>query len=211
MLMFYYSAALDTSCQVYPSEYAYKDNSVTTFEEVNANCRPYPQGNLPGGAHPEHYIHCDGVQLKLADSDLGQERYSGDDSYVWDVETKDKRLLFIFPTTVNLATITLHHYSDKFRGLPRLIFRAVPDDFNIWDTIPGSSTPAEVAAVPPGGEPAGRSNVSISVNFNTKKVLMQKFRSSFRFAVSEVEFSLTCNSKHTLSSLTVNSSAILLE
>ena len=37
------------------------------------------------------------------------------------------------------------------------------------------------------------SSVSIHVNFNTKKVLMYKYSSSFQFAVSEVEF---ITSKH---------------
>ena len=46
----------------------------------------------------------------------------------------------------------------------------------------------QVAAVPPGGEPAGRRNVSINFNFNTMKLLMYKIRSSFDFVVSEVEF-----------------------
>ena len=53
----------------------------------------------------------------------------------------------------------------------------------------------DVAAVPPVREPAGRRSVSITdVNFNTKKVLMYKFSSSFQLAVSEVEF-FTCNGK----------------
>ena len=48
-----------------------------------------------------------------------------------------------------------------------------------------------VASVPLGGdlEPAaGPRNVSIIVNFNTNKVLMYKYSSSFLFALSEVEF-----------------------
>ena len=64
------------------------------------------------------------------------------------------------------------------------------DDFDIWDA-PVTNTPyvdvAEVT-VSPGGEPIGRRNISISVNFNTMKVLMYKYRSTFVFAVSEMEF-----------------------
>ena len=94
----------------------------------------------------------------------------------------------IFPTRVSLTTITLHYYSDSDLGFPRLRFYAVPDDFNVWDA-PTTGTPhVDVAAVPPGGEPAGRRNVSINVNFSTKKVLMYKFSSSFQFAASEVKF-----------------------
>ena len=101
---------------------------------------------------------------------------------------RDGQLLFIFTTRVFLTTITLHYYSDSVLGLPRLRFYAVPDDFDIWES-PTTSTPhVNVAAVPPGGEPAGRRNVSINVNFNTQKVLVYKFSSDFQFAVSEAEF-----------------------
>ena len=54
-----------------------------------------------------------------------------------------------------------------------------------------------VVAVPPGGEPAGHRSVSINVNFNTMKVLMYKYSSTFQFAVSEVEF-FTCTSRKIL-------------
>ena len=40
------STALATSCQVYPSEYAYWDDSVTRAESTSANCRRYPL--IPG-------------------------------------------------------------------------------------------------------------------------------------------------------------------
>ena len=103
------------------------------------------------------------------------------------------QLLFIFPTRVSLTTITLHYYSDSDRGLPRLRFYAVLDDFDVWDA-PTLGTPrVNVASVSPDREPAGRRSVSITVNFNTKKVLMYKYSTSFQFAVSEVEFSVRCN------------------
>ena len=98
---------------------------------------------------------------------------------------------YVFPTRVSLTTITLHYYSDSVRGLPRLRFYAVPDDFDVWDGPTTSYPLVNVVTVPPGGEPAGRRSVSINVNFNTKKVLMYKYSSSFQFAVSEVEF-FTC-------------------
>ena len=91
-----------------------------------------------------------------------------------------------------MTTITLYYYSDSVQGLPRLTLYAVPDDFDVWD-LPTTSYPCvAVASVPSDGEPAGRRSVSINVNFNTKRVLMYKFSSSFKFAVSEVEF-FTCN------------------
>ena len=100
------------------------------------------------------------------------------------------QLLFTFPTRVNLTTITLHYYGDSFRGLPRLRFYAVPDDFDVWDAPSTSYSRVEVAAVPPDGEPAGLRNISINyyAPANTKKVLMAKFRSAFAFAMSEAEF-----------------------
>ena len=169
------------------------------MESASANCR-MKQSGLSEITRTERYHHCDGRQLKLADSDLGLEQYRSSDYYVWSAETTIRHLLFIFPTMINLTAITLHYYSDsdsiqgRSRSLPRLRFYAVPDDFNIWNALTTSYGYVEIAAVPPDGQPAGRKNVSINVIFNTKKVLMQKFRSSFQFAVSEVEF-FTCNSK----------------
>ena len=136
------------------------------------------------------YIRCNGTQLKLADSNLGSEQFSSSSHYQWSAGSYGQ-LLFIFPTRVSLTTITLHYYSDSVRGLPRLTFYAVPDDFEIWD-VPTTTYPKEgVAAVLPGGEPADRRSVNITVNLYTKKVLMYKYTGTFPFAVSEVDF-FTC-------------------
>ena len=171
---------------MYPSEYAYHGNSVNRAESASARCRSYPSGLLTG-VFTEQYIHCNGTQLKLTNSDLGHEQYSSSDYYVWPA-VRDGQLLFIFPTRVSLTTITLHYYSDSDRGLSRLRFYAVPDDFDVWDA-PSTDIPSvDVAAIPASGEPAGRRNVSVNVNFNTQKVLMYKSSSKFQFAVSEVEF-----------------------
>jgi hypothetical protein len=172
---------------VYPSEYAYRDDSVTRAESISANCRRYPARNGDKGIV---YTHCDGQQLKLSDSHRGSKtEYTATSYYVW-TTGNDGQLLFIFPTRVSLTTITLHYYSDSVRGRPRLRFYAVPDDFDIWDPTTTGNPYAGVASIPPGGDLADRriSSVSININFNTKKVLMYKFSSSFQFAVSEVEF-----------------------
>ena len=137
--------------------------------------------------YTDEYTHCNGTQLKLTDSDLGQERYQISDYYVW-LAGSDAQLLFIFPTRVSLTTITLHYYSDSVRGLPRLRFYAVPDDFDVWDASTTSYPGGDVASVSPGGAPAGHRSVSINVNLNAKRVLMYKFSSSFVLSVSEVEF-----------------------
>ena len=149
--------------------------------------------SLAGGAdrsiYPENYVHCDGTQLRLTDSDYGSEQFTASDYYVWiGNETRSHQLLFIFPTRVNLTNITLHYYSDSDRGLPRLTFRAVPDNFNIWDSPPASNSHVEVATVGPNGEPTGQRNLSISFSFMTKKILLYKYRSAFNFAMSEIEF-----------------------
>ena len=178
---------------MYPSEYAYHDESVTRAESGSANCGRYPSG-IQAGVFTQGYIHCNGTQLRLTDSNLGHEQYSSGVYYVWSARS-DGLLLFIFPTRVSLTTITLHYYSDSDRGLPRLSFYAVPDDFDVWYTPTTSNPRVDVAAVSPGGEPAGRRNISINVNFNTKKVLMYKFSSTYQLAVSEVEF-FQCQSKH---------------
>ena len=184
---FWYTA-LATSCQAstHLSEYAYRDDSVNRAESGSANCRSYPAGHLS----QENYIHCDGTQLQLADSNLGQEQYQAAAYYQW-IKGREAKLLFIFSTKISLTTITLHYYSDSHRGLPRLTFYAVPDDRNIWDALATSYPHVNVTAVPPGGEQVGRRNVSINVNFSTKRVLMYKYGGSFLFSVSEVEFA-TC-------------------
>ena len=164
-------------------------------ERGSANCRPYASGLDDRGSLTQNYTHCDGTQLRLTDTDLGSEQYSNSDYYVWNAGSSDHQLLFIFPTRVNLTTITLHYYSDNTRGLPRLRFFAVSDDFNIWDAALASYRHLDIAAVPPGEEPAGRRNVSVNVNFTTKKILMVRFSSSYTFAVSEVEF-FTCIINH---------------
>ena len=197
-LLVHFSAALASSCQVrYPSEYAYQRNSVYESERSSANCRPYAS-NLVANVYTERFTHCDGTQLRLTDSDLGSEQYNSSDYYVWNAGSSRHQLLFIFPTRVNLTTITLHYYSDNARGLPRLRFYAVPDDFEVWNALSTSYSYIDIAAVtvPPGGEPAGRRNVSVNSDFmSTTKILMYKFDSSIAFAVCEVEF-FTCIINH---------------
>ena len=174
-----------------PVEYAYRDSSVSVSEKASAMCRRYQFDHVSQTRDDRiQYKHCDGTQLRLADSDLGSDEYRRNFYYVWR-EGPRGQLLFIFSTIV---TITLHYYSDSVQGLPRLVFHAVPDDYNIWDGLRTNYRPTEVAAVPPDGEPAGLMNVNINVSFNTRKVLMYKSSADFQFAVSEVEF-FTCDSK----------------
>ena len=112
-------SALANFCKIYPSEYAYNHGSVNRDENTNANCRRYPLG-LEQGVFTYQFTHCDGTQLKLADSDLGSEQHISSDYYEWPASTSTQQLLFTFPTRVNLTTITLHYYSDSNRGLLRL-------------------------------------------------------------------------------------------
>ena len=146
--------------------------------------------NYPAGpSSQQQYIHCDGTQLLLVDSNLGPEQYQTNECYQWSAGPETNRLLlFIFPTRVSLITITLHYYSSNFRSLPRLRFYAVPDNFDIWDAPTANDPYVDIAEVPSGVELTGRRNISIDISFNTKKVLMYKFSSTFQFAVSEVEF-----------------------
>ena len=181
---------------MYPSQYAYHDDSVARAESVSANCRRYPKTFAQANVYPEHYIHCDGTNLKLTDNNIGQEQYQSSEYYQWPAGS-DRQLLFIFPIRVSLTTIILHYYSDSVRGRPRLRFYVVSDDFDVWDA-PTSDTPyVGIASVPPGGEPAGRRRIRINTNFNTHKVLMYKFSSTSVFAVSEVEFFTTTSKRFT--------------
>ena len=102
-----------TSGQVYPSEYAYRNDSVTRTESVRANCRRY-QDNLQAGEFTDRHTHCDGNQQKLIDSDLGQKQYQSTAYYVWPAGS-DGQLLFLFSMKVSLTVITLHYYSDSYR------------------------------------------------------------------------------------------------
>ena len=181
------STALATSYQVYPSAYAYRYDSVNRAESSSANCRPY-KDDLERGIDTSMYIHCNGNSLKLTDSIIGPAEYSSSHCYWWNAES-DGKLLFIFHTKISLTTITLHYYSDSDRGLPQLRFYSVQDDFNVWEAPTTNYPSVDVAAVSPGREPAGRRNISISVNFSAKKVLMYKYRSSHQFVLSEAEFS----------------------
>ena len=149
--------------------------------------------SLKVGIFTEQFVHCNGTQLKLTDSNLASEQYISSDHYEWSASAS-VQLLFIFQTRVNLTTITLHYYSDSVRDLPRLRFFVVPDNFNVWNAPSAAYRYVEVAAVSPGGEPAGPRNVSIKFNFNTKKVLLSKFGSALNFALSEVDFCI-CPSK----------------
>ena len=175
-----------------PSEYAYHDDSVTRTESPSANCRNYPAGTLSGGVHPEDYVLCDGTQLKLTDSNFGQGQYEPTDYYVWS-SSGGEQLLFIFPTEVSLTTVTLHYYNNSVRGLPKLTFYAVPDDFDVWDAPTTSYPHVDVASVPASGEPVGCRRISINVNFDVTKVLMFKYTSSLDFTVNEVEFLTVCS------------------
>ena len=177
--------AFETSCQVKPSEYAYRDDSVTRSESASANCRRYLERDGDMGIV---YIHCDGQQLKLSDSDRGSNmEYATTSYYVWTAGDAEQ-LLFLLPARVSLTTITLHYYSDSDRGHPKLRFYAVPDNFNVWDALTSGNPYVGNPERPPGEESQGLRKIEINTNFNTKKVLMYKYRSSFQFAVSEVEF-----------------------
>ena len=166
---------------MYPSEYAYCNDTVARAESTSANCRCYLSRDI--------YIHCDGEQLKLNDSDKGSNtEYISTSYYVWNAMNY-VQMLFIFPTKVSLTTITLHYYSDSVRGRPRLRFYAVGDNFNVWDRQLTNVPFVGIDSIPPGGEPVGGRNITIKTNFKfTKKVLMSKISSPFPFAVSEVEF-----------------------
>ena len=192
-----YSAVSASCCQVYPSEYAYRENSVYGTERDSANCRNYPSGLEPSVLQTENYIHCDGTPLRLIDSDLGSDQHTLSVYYVWLAGSRSSRLLFIFPTRVNLTTITLHYYYTNGRGLPRLRFYAVPDDFDVWNAPLSSYSHVDVAAVPPGEEQAGHRNVSIKCYHYTSKLLLVKYSSSYPFQVSELEFlCYNCNGKN---------------
>ena len=200
------SSASTTICQVLPSEYAYHPNTLHRSEGTSANCRNYSPRGEKQSIHPEDYIHCDGTQLELVDSIFGSEEYVEGDYYVWPAGSSSQ-LLFIFLTKVNLTTITLHYYSDNIRGLPRLRFLAVPDDFEVWDAPTSSYSHVDVAAVPPDEEPAGHRNVSVGFEINTKKILLVKLSSTFSFALSEVEF-IKGNIMHESTSVATYSNAV---
>ena len=81
-------------------------------------------GRVPSSITFSQNNHCDGILLKVTDSDHGLELYRSGDYYEsTNVTYKNNyyyQLLFIFPTRVYLTTINVHYYSDSVHGLPRL-------------------------------------------------------------------------------------------
>ena len=195
-------AAYTSSCQVQPTEYAYHKQATGTGggEAATAMCTVYPEGLANDTESDvdlsERYTHCNGTQLRLTDSELGPEKSINYSLYYeWGKGTT--QLLFIFSTRVNLTTITLHYYSGGQYSLPSLTFYAVPDNFYVWNNATfGNYTFVTLTSEPQADLGSkSRRNVSVNVNFNTKKVLMVKERSGFNFAVSEVESFTRCNGK----------------
>ena len=185
-------AVLAISCKVSPSGYAYRDDSVFRTETDRAQCRSYPPVAHVMG---EDYMHCNGTQLKLTDSNYGSEQFRHSDYYIWPSGKLSSHLLFIFPTRVNLTTIAIHFYSNSTLGLPRLRFLQVKREFDIWDAPTLADRHVEITAVQLGGDSASLRNVSIHFEVNTTKILMIKLGSTVQFAMSEVEF-LTCTGKY---------------
>ena len=103
--------ALDITCKkVSPLEYAYHGDSVNRVELPGANCRMYPTGIvLPGEGFSEEFIHCNGTQLRLSDSDkdIEQTTFQSYYYYEWSAGTKPRQLLFIFSTRVIITNVTL--------------------------------------------------------------------------------------------------------
>ena len=99
----------------------------------------------------------------------------------------------MFPTRVNLTTITLYYYSDNDWGFPRLRFFAVPDDFNIWEA---PTLNVEVDAVSPGGEPVGML-VSIILTLPRRRCLWSSWVASSALQWVRWNF-YTCFSKFQL-------------
>ena len=114
---------------------------------------------------------------------------------MWSAGVTVRRMLFTLPERVNLTGITLHYFSDSNRGLSRILFYAVPDDFKLGDGVRSFYNQAIVETkLPSNREQNGPTNFTVNLDFNTKKVLMLKILSNFQFALSEVEF-FTCNGK----------------
>ena len=121
--------------------------------------------------------------------------YRSSDYYEWPAGSEPRKLLFIFPTTVGLTSMTLTYYSDSQRGRPPLRFTAVPDDFNVWDEVLPSYSYIDIAGTPHGSESVGRTrNIVVNlVTIDTTRLLMVKEASSLKFALSEVLFyAITC-------------------
>lgn len=103
-----------------------------------------------------------------------------------------RKLLFVFPTRVNLTSIKLFFYNDAERGLPRLRFYAVPDDFDVWDDAIAANGYKEISAIPNDVGSVGRTRtVQFFITFHTARLLMEKYASSFKMALSEVQFKAT--------------------
>lgn len=76
------------------------------------------------------------------------------------------------------------------QGHSKIRFYAVPDDFDIQDSLETDRYPKTfIDEALPGSEETGLRNVSRDVRFNTTRVLMTKSESkNYKFVMSEIEF-----------------------
>ena len=159
------------------------------------NCSPYPPSiTSDSEVDPTQHIRCT-HPTRLTDSDTGPTTYTEDiaaDVYV--SGNSAEQLLFIFPTSVSITAINLLYYSNtEDQGHPKLRLYAVPENFNVWDTVDSSYPSIFIDEALPGSEETGLRNVTREAGFQTTRVLLTKSESkNYNFVMSEVEF-FTCD------------------
>ncbi len=183
------------SCNVNPTEYAYRSDHVTVSEGSAVQC--------PADNTRPNYVHCTGETLRLSDGDLGPEcAITGQEGrcYVWERSVDSgnipikPRLLLTFEGNISPSLIKLHYFSDPSngRGLPTIRFYA--NIMDPWDTLTDSFTVIN-ALLKDVSEPPHRETYNVPVVGQLRTVLLHisfpTGGSLSSFCLSEIEV-FTC-------------------
>ena len=126
----------------------------------------------------------------LTDSITGGNTSNTEDYLVWKSTNRFSRLLFTFPTEIDLEFVRLYYYFDN-QGLNnvtvRLEFLAVPDEFTVGGNTPDSTSILNASLMSTSG-PLLISKTVILRSTMTRKLLLTKSNGFYLFAASEVEF-----------------------
>ncbi len=184
-----YSFLIDTLWHVRPVSVVIQNEVLGLGSETN--CTPLDtEAAAVSTSSTAGYVSCD-HPTRITDSHKSTPVFTQDTHntvYTWG--NKDDRVLFTFSSTKSIDSIVIHYFSNSDnQGLPKLRFNAVPDDFEVMDTIERSYPLGIIDAVRPGREEPGLKNKSRNVGFETRKILLtKKKKKNYLFSLSEIEF-----------------------
>ncbi len=185
----FYSFLIDTLWHVRPVSVVIQHQVLGISSETN--CTPLDtEAAVSTSSTTAGYVSCD-HPTRITDSHKSTPVFTQDTHdtvYTWG--SKADRVLFTFSSTKTIDSIALHYFSNSDnQGLPKIRLLAVPDDFEVMNTIERSYPLGIIDEVRPGREESGLKNKSRDVGFETSKILLIKDRSkNYHFSLSEIEF-----------------------